>query len=441
MASYVTLDPINAKFIAKSSIPLRRVQSRDKSLTREEKLSKDEGGISYLNFSVSGELLDKKYGILFSNTSLNSGVSIAGQYNFRLKKPAFAYDDGKWTKISLERDRMLGKYNAKRDELKKKYSFNNVVRNENITVLRIESENQKLRKSYVKYDIIQKKIDSLGVNNKSAHSYGDTLSKLAKEFLDIEKSIGDLQSSLDSIRSLKKEDLEGQLDVLTNDMFDKLKRDYDTLFTTASLERIKLNWFTILAAYDRLAYNTFDDSLPFDQQLGKSKLNSFNFGFSYNYLLQDKLGKRTFFLNLSLIRKKTNNLSNLTASNVEDRRQYTGTMVGQTRSLGSKVSAYIDPVVSTEATNFSLHGYFLFGKSTTGFHLFPSIDFRDDGVNVSDVTFGYLLSFRNSEKEKTVINSELYFRLNDIFNGQKAEERVLNRNEIGISFSVPFNIF
>jgi hypothetical protein len=91
--------------------------------------------------------------------------------------------------------------------------------------------------------------------------------------------------------------------------------------------------------------------------------------------------------------------------------------------------------------NLSGHIYYLFGKTPSGFHILPSVDFQSDGLTVMNFTAGYIISFKNTAKDQPVINSELYFRFNDITDTGEKGNNFLKRNEIGISFTVPFNIF
>ncbi|MCU7549854.1 hypothetical protein OCK74_12050 [Chitinophagaceae bacterium LB-8] len=77
VATYASLDPINAAFTLKANFPIqpgKKAYEDNKSF--EEKLMMESGRISYLSFSLSGGLIDKKYATLFTNSILNAGASL-----------------------------------------------------------------------------------------------------------------------------------------------------------------------------------------------------------------------------------------------------------------------------------------------------------------------------------------------------------------------------
>lgn len=441
IANYASLDPINASFSVKSTLPVQPGRKRKlKALSFENKLLYAPSRISYLSFSASGNLIDKNYGVLFSNSSLNSGVSLQAQYNFKIKDPHFSFFNDEWNDFAVKRDLLFKTYNNNLVEVQKKMNIVAIQQNRSLLELKQLSNQAKLKKSQVALDLAKKTIDSLGIGIKDRPGLADTLQTLVKDNTAILTDINQTSYTMDSL-DLITPAIDGHAGLKIEGLRKKLKSDYDTLASKLQLQRISVTWFTILGGYSRKSYNTFNASLPFSSQIGKGKLDAFNFGIAINHLYQNRIKNRTWFLNASVSRLRNNNLVSLSTSTIDQVNKITNAAGDTVRTITNKHIVYTSPVKTFMLWNLSGHIYYLFGKTPSGFHILPSVDFQSDGLTVMNFTAGYIISFKNTAKDQPVINSELYVRFNDITDTGEKGNNFLKRNEIGISFTVPFNIF
>ena len=327
IANYASIDPINASFTAKGSIPIqpgRKKMLKSKTLSFEDKLKYDPAKISYLSFSAGGNLIDKSYGALFSNSSLNAGVTLGAQYNFRVGKAKFSYWLEDYTNFSVKEKILFQKYGANKIALENTLTDKELQRAKRLLELSKVSIITKLQKNGTETALVQKSVDSLGNNINQRPGLVDTLQKLLQDGLVLQKSYDGTQASLDSISAVGIHTSDF-LVLQRNKLRDKLKKDYDALVTELPIQKVRLTWFTLIGGYSRKSYNTFDVSLPFPSQFDKGKLNAVNWGAGVNRLLVDSLKKRTLFFNLTIMRSRNNNLALLSTSTID-----------QTRKIGTK---------------------------------------------------------------------------------------------------------
>lgn len=113
-----------------------------------------------------------------------------------------------------------------------------------------------------------------------------------------------------------------------------------------------------------------------------------------------------------------------------------------TRTVTKKYNAYTDPITDTEAWKFYANFYYLFGTRPFGFHIYPEINFQDDKLTLVHLGLGYVVSFMNTKKDQPTVNAEAYVKFQDVFNQLQSDKKNFwNRNEIGINFSFPINLF
>jgi hypothetical protein len=264
---------------------------------------------------------------------------------------------------------------------------------------------------------------------------------LEKELNDLVMEIRTTQQTVDSISRLSSTKIEGQASLMRSALRKKFISDYDTLLSAIPFQKFSTTWYTIVAEYDRKSYNTFDIALPFNTQIKEgNKANAYKFGLAINRLIQNKLNNRSLFLNAGIAWIWKSNLDQLTATSVDQRKQYSNAGGDTARSITTKYSVYTDTITNLGGLNISAHAYYIFGKKPSGLHVFPSIDIQS-AHRIANCTLGYIIAFKNTAKDQSIVNTELYIRFNDIVNDADDKNKFYKRNEIGLSFTLPFNIF
>lgn len=443
ISNYASLDPVNASFNIKGTIPVR-AKEKQQGLNQTDVdwvENRDPARISYLSFSVSGALIDKQYGVLFSDNKLNSGISFAAQYNFGMKANHFGFYEAEWQEIAEKRKTLRRKYTNDLAAILDKTNDEAFRRSLYLLNLQQLSTRDKLAKKNLQHQMAQKSIDSLGTAISSRTGLADTLRTMEKEVSDLVMEIRTTQQTIDSISRLSVAEIDGQSSLLRSALLKKYKNDYDTLLSAIPFQRFSTTWYTIVGEYNRKSYNTFDITLPFSSQIKEAnKADAYKLGFAINHLIQNKLTNRSLFLHGGVAWIYKSNLDQLTATSVDQRKQFSNAGGDTARSITTKYSVYTDTVKSSGGLNISLHAYYIFGKKPSGLHIFPSLDIQRAHA-VFNWTFGYIIAFKNTVKDQPIINTELYIRLNDITNDADVESKFYKRNEIGISFTLPFNIF
>lgn len=441
VSNYATIDPINASFNVKGTIPIKKRER--KQGTDETDVdwieNRNQARISYLSFSVSGALIDKQYGLIFSDSKLNSGIFFTAQYNFRTKHSHVGFSEPQWQEIAEKRNALRSKYSNDLAVILDKTNDAAFQRKVYLLNLQQLSARDKLAKKNLQHNLTQKSVDSLGNALSTRPGLADTLRTLEKEVFDLVMEIRATQQTIDSIGRLSATVIGGQVSLLKKILKDKYKNDYDTLLSVIPFQKFTTTWYTIIGEYNRKSYNTFDITLPFESQIKEgNKADAYKLGFAINHLVQNRLKNRTFFVNGGVAWIYKSNLDQLTAISVDQRKQFSSS--DTTRSITTKYSVYTDVVKCSGGLNVSGHAYYIFGKKPSGVHLFPSLDIQR-GHRVLNCSLGYIIAFKNTVKDQPVVNTELYLRFNDITNDADIESKFYKRNEIGLSFTLPFNIF
>jgi hypothetical protein len=208
----------------------------------------------------------------------------------------------------------------------------------------------------------------------------------------------------------------------------------DTIFT---LKEVRFNWFTIVASIGKKNYYTFYDSLPFSNQLTKHDLTTWKLGLLWNYFSQNSISNHATYLNIGIARMEDNNTNLLSTKDVNEETAIKNSGGDTVRKISKTYKAYTDNVSDTSQWMVSANFYFLFGKRTSGFHIFPSLYMPDGLTGYFNGGVGYIVSFINNKKDQPVINAEGYIQFNDVFNSLKVSTNFLKRNEIGIRFVFP----
>jgi hypothetical protein len=362
------------------------------------------------------------------------------QYSFKRKAPHYAVFMNEKNDVALKRDQLLYNYYQAILSITKNNSDSSYHRTKYLLETQLEVNKVKLYKAQTQLDRVQKTVDSFGTSIAEHPEMFDSLQKQVKAIADIQTTLDQVSRTLDSVELVNTNDRFSRSMNLQEALWPKLKKDYNSTILLLSLKKIKIVWFTLIGGFSRTAYTTYDPALQFSLQIAKDKQDALKGGIAINFLVQNKLKYRTLFLNASFVRERSNNLSMLSTTSIEQTRQLVNAGGDTTRVFNKKYSAYTDPVITYDAWNLTGNLYYLFGKTPFGFHFSPTLDFNKGRKAFTNVTAGYLISFQNTVKDQPVINTEFFVRFNDIFNHLDTDIKFWDRNEIGISFTIPFNI-
>lgn len=265
-----------------------------------------------------------------------------------------------------------------------------------------------------------------------------------------------LQAKRDSLQLLY---LDFQTEMDTRDAnqprYDSLKlldsfylRLLNTETKTAKWTNFRMAWTDFDVSIGGEKYNLIDGKQVIDSQLMEKKFTRLSFGISRNVFSSTNLySKHGTYLKYYYQLTNDNSLTGTDPKEVSTRNIID--TPGYRREVLEKKSAFDVPYIENLSHLFGLRlAKYLnenhsqaFTINTTLVLKAPSLKefYRvSNGPNITP-GIGYLYSFLNKDKDKALVNMELFLNLADVFNSSDKHTRFYERNELGIRVGVPFN--
>ncbi len=209
----------------------------------------------------------------------------------------------------------------------------------------------------------------------------------------------------------------------------------------------KVQWFSIIAGFSNKTFRLFDStaidvSVPLKDQFDKSDFLAPNLGLSYSWFKKDK---RIEFWNLAAMYRNNDNSSSLTELTLKDRVSYPTNNTSRTSEselnvLDNTSMTYEEDLLNVE---FSLDYYRFMFQNNGAVHLNINHYVNDKKKPFTDVVAGIFYSFKKlgDDKKGSLINAELFFTFEDIFDIRDKEDNIFERTGIGLrtTFPIVFN--
>jgi hypothetical protein len=441
IGNYASFDPLNGSFTFKGSFAL--LHNKKDSATAVSSQMKG-GKISFLTIKIDGDLISGSYAKLFENSVLNTNAAVQAEYSFWLGKRPVVYSASDDVAMTLKRRMIDSLRRAKNLMIERKRSeYRDLKTIDSVKLLLITnrssrlhstirdietSRNNQLSKSPIPYDSLKYFNDSLGSLYKLKSAlFTDSIN------LRLLRDSADYRYILDSAGDFRNYDREV--------VFNEYKKNIEQLDNMAKVKGLSFKWFTFIGGIGNKRYYTFDGTLPLSQQIIKNDLATFKAGFSFNNYFRDDLQKKIRYWNIGVVRGRDNNTSLLSTVEVNQTRIYKNAAGDTVRQVLKKYNSYTDPINENQYWEFFANLYLLSGKSSSGFHPFTSFTINDNKQKVLNAGLGYVISFRNLKKDAPVINAEGYINFLDLLKEFDKGASFWNRNEIGVRFTLPLNIF
>ncbi len=429
LGNFASLDPAGGSFKFQGTAFLGKDEAKA-----------DKAFISFLSFSAKGDLIGESAASLFSNSSLNTGISINASYHILIGIPKVTLDYAEYAF-----------YEMSKNAAQKKYDRAAVIANEPLAVI-----NERLTIVAKELAVTKASIDECLANRtKTAANFGGDQTKW-QAMVDASKTNEDNLLKFEKLYTeftLRQDSLNVALKFFpgANNYLAEYKKGkadderqavQDSLLIHFPLIKHAFHWITFAGGGGKQNYAVYDATAAFDNQISKPEFNTYNLGLSYNYFRKNTLNNRLTYFNVGFSRERTNNIELLATKAITDTKKNVNSAGDVTRVVEKKYNAYTDPIVEDEGWKLFLNSYFMYGKKPSGFHVFPEIHFLDSKTTIANVGIGYIVSFTNTKKDQPVINTEIYFKWKDLTDqGNSGITGVWNRNDIGISFTLPINFF
>jgi len=439
--NYISFNPTDGKFTANGFFYLKNRHA--------------------ISFTASGGLINDNATVLFDGGKINTATDLSIKLHLRLDKPSVQVNmrdmipirDERF-KIEMERDQKKGQLIRNLGAIQ--FTINDLKSQRNTLVqsgIKLQSDSS-IEKT--KWDLCFQINDTICLQSsgKILAKLSDDLKKWMIDITRVRKKIDSLTliATLDQIASkpvTSLTDPEKALFVIyglgyksfRKRKLDEIEKEYakkiESLYITKLPNKeISVQYLTILGNTGRLAYRTYDTSQSFNSQIQKKDFIGFSYGLEYNLLRSSDLFKRYTFFNVGLVRKKTNNLADLSTTKVVNQTSTTSGSI--TRNVTNEYNAYASPVEEFSLWNLYANFYKLvtddFGS---GVHFFIDFQFRDNGKSVYNAGTGYIFGITNT-KDKRVLNVEPFLRFNDISGSiDDKSTSLIKRSQIGITFGLP----
>lgn len=428
LANHAAFDPSNSTFLVNGYVPVFYKGDTAKKL-------------SFLNFKISGGLENGNITTLFQDTKLNSDVNIDLKYNFSVGWKGISYLRSERIKLHTQQ----AVFDAKKamDSIKIRKSYDTGV-----LALKINSFSWDIAVQRNKQQLLNQLIDSAKARAlrfsmpnllpDSLKFYSDSVISLLSGINKVNDDIFEKTFKRDSLQKIY--NAAGPLDTFAfqanKELYEQKKLE---LALAAKLTTLHFGWISAGFVLNKKTYFTFTETAPFADQIAKKDLEAFNLNIEYNYYYQSFARNHIFYLNAGVLKRKYNNLEELSTTGIEQERAIVN---GDTkRTIKKKYDAYTSPVEEFKSVLLYTNLYYFIGKrSPLGFHLFPEIDIRETKKNPAGLGIGAVLALKDEKKDKSILNIEAYIKFRDIGNTLDTEDKFYQRMQIGARVGIPIKL-
>jgi hypothetical protein len=364
---------------------------------------------SLLSVKASGAITDGFYSI-FSNSKLNSKVSLDFQYNFfGLRRKS----------LQIDTDSLI-QFHDKIDKIEYKYKVKKLLIDSKQDSLILVTNQKKI------YNRINKIDSLLKISNQSQ----DKIDQLT-----LEKS--KIQIRLDSIKMAFRK-LPNKLNQIRNLRNWKIKQEESVSIETA-IEGFKFGWVSIGYKVKNNSFKLFDPTLTFKNQIVKTNFVSHELRIQYSKYNWTPVEYESYFWDIGIAFKYTDNFDSdsLSKKEITEVTEY-GENKGD-RSITSKYNVYQGHYIRglKQLRFYGDFYYFLFANNIAAFHVYPEWKIQKGEKPIANLGTGFLISLKDSKTKGSVVNAELYYNFLDLFKSSETTYKFFERNNIGIRFAFP----
>ena len=455
LASYVSFVPSDGKFTLAGNY-FFKINNNSAKERKAEYFA--------VGFNGSGSIVGGTVATLFESGTLNTGVDLGLKLSWRINKPNIG-SIGSETQEMIEKRKVLEKERA--------YKIDSIKNSLSLTLLRLKQaelniSDAKIKLDKAKGDIVRfiSSISNCAMDTCRLRFTDSVLIAKAKIFTEEQKIIQFKNDTarlaevyevckLDASKKLRdRTDRERYLsnkyglsrinlsyeDTLVN----KTMKIYDDKIYEVEIARpiagMRLNWLSVILNWNRVAYRTYYDSLPFETALTKVKTPGLTLGLQVNFYSFYKPVRKASLLNVALLFKKTTNLEDLTSSKLIDEK--TIVSGSTTRKSSNEYTVYTDLVEVYNTIQLPINYYRFFGKDLSfGWHAFALADWRNTKDNLYDLGAGFIFGL-NSTGAKRLFNIEIFAKYKDITRELVDEDETgWKQFQFGLSVAIPFMIY
>lgn len=200
-----------------------------------------------------------------------------------------------------------------------------------------------------------------------------------------------------------------------------------------------IHWLSVGAGFSNSEFRLFDQSKPIADQVSKNTYAAFKANLQLSWYKIDYNANTSYFVGGGLRYQLGDNRYLLDKADIVENSTSGSSPFTRTKTL--KYTAY-EGNYQKNINSVSLYTdfyWFLFMKNQGGIHVYPEYKIMDKLKPISNFGLGLVLNFKNKEKTKNSINTELYFTFQDLDNNSQSESNLVKRSTYGMRFTFPIN--
>jgi hypothetical protein len=201
----------------------------------------------------------------------------------------------------------------------------------------------------------------------------------------------------------------------------------------------QIGWFSFGYSFSNSEFRLFNPKALFDSQVTKTTYDTHKANVQYSFYRNNPLTFQSYFVTVGGRYALENNFIDLDKVEISENSAYGSPPL--TRSKTAKYTAYEGEYVK-DINSISLYAdlyWFLFSRNQAAVHIYPEQKFSDKLKPVTNFGLGFMLAFKNKEKNENKINTELYINFLDMANNQESKNDFIERSSYGLRFTFPIN--
>lgn len=208
------------------------------------------------------------------------------------------------------------------------------------------------------------------------------------------------------------------------------------------IAKFKMDWWSVGYKVGRGSFKRFFPLLAPENQIRDTFFVSHEIKVQYSYYNKAQLNASPYFLTAGAVYKFRDNFACLKKNEINESNDYGQTVMN--RSTTKKYAAYSGDYKSGY-NELELNGelfYFILPDDKTAIHISPKFRVADKQKPVCDLLLGLVFAFPDSSKKGSLVNTELYYKMDDMFRVTEGSFNIFDRNSIGLRFTFPigFNL-
>ncbi|WP_336515841.1 hypothetical protein [Pollutibacter soli] len=217
----------------------------------------------------------------------------------------------------------------------------------------------------------------------------------------------------------------------------KTLKQLESLSFQSGIEGFGFGWFSIGYKVNRNAFKLFYPAQLVDQQIADTSFVTHELKLQWSYYRWRPVNFQSFFADCGIAFGYSDNFTKLKKEEISETTEF-GTSPGN-RKTTKNYTAYKGEYLQ-DLKKVTLYGdifWFLFQNNIAAFHVNPEWIIQSKQKPIVNTYLGFLFAIKDSKKESSVVNAELYYKFLDFFKTTETEYDLFERNNIGIRFSFP----